>query len=205
MALGDIYRVAVEGLQENQQIVNVFWYLTSVVGAPPDSVQDVADAWQADAQLAFLNIHTTGYALQTLKVRKMSPTIPPPGLPWAILDAHDRPVGVAGSVPGTNLPLSVALVMKLQTDTFTRRGRGRIFFGGVPTSYGNLSAVATPYPAALTTYRDFLDNIIQTTGLTSTYDPVVISRLDQVARSITLAIINPYLRSQRRREIGVGS
>jgi hypothetical protein len=207
MAIGDVYKVSIEGLDENQLIVNIFWYKVFAEGVPASNVVDITNAWEADVKAKYLAIKPLSYSMTWIKARKMSSPIPPPNLPWGAVDGYDRaPLLPGGMAGGSGHPLSVAAVVRLRTSLFNRRGRGRLFIGKVPTPYTMNSALAVPINAALLAFSGQLNTVIDDTGAGHTaYSPVVVSRMDQAAYAIATTDWNPYLRSQRRREIGVGA
>lgn len=109
---------------------------------------------------------------------------------------------VAGTVVAASLPPSVAGVISRFTNLPGPGGRGRIFVPGVPTSWhedGLLSA------AGLAAYSAFLPHLdLQwDPGNGTVYEPVLYKG-GGVAVNIENAVARSVLRSQRRREIGVG-
>lgn len=214
MAVGDLYRLSIHGRQEGQDVINVCYYETSALGSPTDSIVNITDAWRARVEAGWLAIHASTYTLIGLNTRKkqlpivVQPPFPAPPVPWPDTEAYDYvyPTPLAGSQAGLAQPLSVALVLQLRTIAPGRTGRGRLFSGAVPPSFCTASAVAVPVPVSITNLETLLPQAIYTVvGTGSQYKLQVVSRRIGVANDVTFVGHNPYLRSQRRREIGVGS
>jgi hypothetical protein len=131
-----------------------------------------------------------------------------------VRDPRTAPVWASGSYlteiqgvkEGPSLPPSVAAVITRKSELSGRRFRGRIFIPGVATS-DHIDGKLTP--GGFGTMQAFADDIVTTIDLAASYpglelEPRVWSRVNQSSVKMHSAVARWILRSQRRREIGVG-
>jgi len=104
------------------------------VGSPilvPDMAAAIADAWNDTIRL----VQSSSVVLDEVHV-KMGPNATGPD--------GSAPSGNGGAVGGDALPPSVAVLVRKTTATGGKRGRGRMYWPGVPESYVNASGALTP-------------------------------------------------------------
>lgn len=126
-----------------------------------------------------------------------------------LLGFRDTPVSVGGGDAGTSYPPTVAAVIRRRVGTPGRANRGRIYVPGIPNtsaSAGKLQgAVLTAWSAACV---DLGLDCFDEAETTAILEPVLMKR-NAVGTVTTWQVLSywdfdPILRSQRRREIGVG-
>lgn len=200
IADGDAVQINAVGLFFGQVTVTTFFYKLSF-GAPiPDGIPPAlfAQAWFDGYGSSYEDVLSTEWSWMAVEVKDPRTT-----QLWAS-DAVD--VEGAGTLAGSPLPPSVAVVVSRKSTFPGRRGRGRIYIPAVPESYhenGKLS------DAGFAIYKAWSDVFHEATtdtilGVDVTKTPAVWSRLNQTAYPVQAAITRKILRSQRRREIGVG-
>lgn len=118
---------------------------------------------------------------------------------------HITNISTPGTVTGSAQELTyVAHVVRLQTDFAGRRGRGRIYIGGVPM---NLSSSGILSSAAITAYNAVFASIMGVWGPSHTSNfRLVVNQGDNTPdpHPVVTMTLNPIPRVQRRRNIGVG-
>lgn len=107
-----------------------------------------------------------------------------------------------GTVGEESLPPSVAGVISRFTNSNQRTGRGRIFLPAVPETWHQNGGLNLAGQAAYAAFAPILDLPITLAG-GSVLDPVLFRRPNTAVR-VEGTQVRTVLRSQRRREIGVG-
>jgi hypothetical protein len=125
-----------------------------------------------------------------------------------------------GDLPGESLPPQVAAVISLHTGLKGRRRRGRMYVSGLERGNANAGLLDGAQLAGLITFADYLIAQFGVGGANADYRAVVFSpedldfvnkagdpapRVGTLVTDVTTAIVDPVTRSQRRRQIGVGS
>lgn len=143
VATGEIVQVLVQGVIEEQQCENV-WYFRALAADPDMLAHLLADI--AACLLGLIPILAPTYTLERLKAKVVSPAvgseeewIPAPG---------DL---VAGAAAGDAEPSFVSALISLHTTLGGRSGRGRIYIAGVPegSTTGSLLNPEAPLWGAL--------------------------------------------------------
>lgn len=135
MALGNRYRMAVEGTCRDQEIVTTFWYYQNglLPGSRNDGAQYILDQWQRldvarPILNAFLAFMPSEYRLNRIHVFNIDNNF----------DAASILPNRTGALGGTELcPLSAAIVGSVRTGGSGRSFRGRNYFGPVLETYQN--------------------------------------------------------------------
>lgn len=191
---GDRLFLALEGELFLQQTINTFHYeVTGITGTP--TIQDFIEGMIVIMQADFLACCSEEYNLRRWHARRIvaSPT-----------RTYTVEVGAeGGTVAADSLPPSVSTVLKRFTNLPGPTGRGRVFMPGVPTTFhdnGILTALG------LAAYQAFLPHMSLPVNIpaTMTLQPMLFRR-PTTFRALEGAAVNTILRSQRRREIGVGA
>jgi hypothetical protein len=117
-----------------------------------------------------------------------------------------NPVDTPGQISGGALPSGVCAVIRRTTDRAGRRYQGRIYLPGVPITHEDDSEIAV---AKRTLYATFATTMITPLeGMAAGEDYTPVCSLDGAmilaADTIRDAGLDPVLRYQRRRELGVG-
>jgi hypothetical protein len=210
MAVGDVFKVAASGDLYGQLIVNVFHYQQQTGNSSGLSeVESLARAWNDQVFPDLLA--TVGESMQygTIEARSFVPA-------GGVLVGFDLPVTGVGELDDPTLPPTVAVVIRKRTGRLGRRYRGRNYFAGVAASDVASGALVTSGGTptrwgALATA--ILASIVWTATGSPTFIPVVAALDPSVvvtpvgvrATPVTTTFLDQILRSQRRREIGVGA
>jgi len=199
-AVGQDVQINAIGRLFGQQTVTTFFYKLDVDSGVLESADpnDIAQEWGNGMGAAMIDCISSDWELVNVEVR--DPRTPPG---WASGDAPQSQFGV---LAGGSLPPTVAQVITRRSAQAGRRYRGRVFLPGVPTGAhddGELTG------AHLLLLQAFADDMVTTIPLTATAPglilrPVIWSKVNQSSVEMTSAVARLILRSQRRREIGVG-
>lgn len=129
MAVNDVYSVVTKGTLYGVKCANVFHYQVQDQAATNAELrQIIADEFHAaviDSEL--LNVLSEDFVFSCMEVRKIFPD--PTGVPGVFF------ITDAGLVSGEALPASSCYKLRGYSTDFTKRGRGRKYFAGVPLSY----------------------------------------------------------------------
>lgn len=108
----------------------------------------------------------------------------------------------SGDIAEDSLPPSVAAVIGRYTLVPGPGGRGRIFLPAIPQSWNDAGLLSVAGVTAMTDLQQFMaESITPLAG--NTFEPVLWKR-PNLALPLTDTKIQRVLRSQRRREVGVG-
>jgi hypothetical protein len=110
-----------------------------------------------------------------------------------------------GSVQSSSLPSTSTVVLGRQGIVAGRRYQGRIYVPGVPLNHEDNSKIAVGQINAWTLAAEKLKKVLKGATVNDVFVPVVskkqvVTGLD----SVELTSMDPVLRVQRRRELGVG-
>lgn len=205
MAIGDIWRVAVEGTYDGQEVVCTGHFQAKSVGA--------TGAGAATALAGILNGFTTYLCTNLLWSNKH----------WQLLavppTVGDTSFTQAGTSTAAGLPGTVAIVVSLRTGSAGRSYRGRIYVPGVDESVTDKGQLVNPYLSGAQTNLDSNLAVYGDGGSSPDYLWGIYSHKLGDIRSggvligydadaffpIKSGIVRAVLGSQRRRRIGVGS
>jgi hypothetical protein len=191
----------------------------------------LATDWRTNVRASYLGIHTTDYSLLEIRTQVLET----PGQFERRLTAVSDTTGApsAGTIGASIDDMTTAVVVKWRTAIASRHTRGRSYYGPVEqgsTDVGKLVA-ASALDNALTTHLTAMSRYINgAAGVVAGFEQVVYSRpysapkgaytrrvggvltivnsatdFDGMATPVTAASKDTILRTQRRREIGVGS
>ena len=208
MPVGAVYRVAVNSRLYDQLIVNVLHYQQSTANGTADSdMKKLADAYEATVKESLRSVTIMGFSQKLLEVRTMP--IPP-----VALEGYDRVLADGeGLLDENGIPPSGCVVVRKRTAKLGLAYRGRMYVAGVSqeqVSAGQL--LETPYTDLWLPFAGVLKNaIVDVASGSPTFSPVL-SKLvpiegggfELLTTPIISCDVDPVIRSQRRREVGVG-
>lgn len=191
-----ILKITITAIYMGQRCQNVFYLeRPDWVDSMHDSLaQELRDQWVFRVK----GQQNVGFQYQNIQVQKWSGT---PDVPY-LLDI----TGNTGALAGPGYHPSIAVIFTFRTGIATRKGRGRIYNGGVhgetplngvlhPSALGAWSIVAAQLTAiySLTGSSSFTLQV----GPPNTHDQTQFNAVQQI-------ICRPYFGIQRRRNINIG-
>lgn len=196
MAIGDVFRVAISQRLHGQLIVNTLFYRCSVSdGTDSNDATKLLASINAAIIPAFKACQSAELAHEFVVVQKIWPA----PVQMAVFDS----VGAgAGSVAGSSLPTSVAVVLTKTTAFAGPKYRGRTYLAGIPSSYESDSKLNTANAAAFHNLGDLINDSLVNAG--DTFTPILWHRASSTYTVLTNYVLRLSLRNQRRRQIGVG-
>lgn len=192
MAQGDTYRLSLKSHLYGTRCVNVFHYRVESPPSSPSEEDDLFDAFTADLLpklIAVLSNQVTFHCATIQNVASLA------GNPQEYFLQEDN----VGLVVDAALPANKCLVVALYTATYSRNGRGRKYFAGVPITHEIDNSVTVDAKANL----DLLGTALAT-NLTGgagggTYQHVVWSPSLELADTVVRAVAGPQIHSLRGR------
>jgi len=199
MAVGDVYRLALVGRMHGHLTVNTFHYVETVA---PSIIGDVPLLIKNTFQTTVLDLILTAASVQWTAVRIEVQKIWP--LPVA---AHvEYVLSAPGTVAGTSVPDTVALVIQRRGPLAGRRNRGRIYLAGMPiTAYEETTGTwdILAYPG-FQDIADSMTDVLSPVGSTGVWTQALWSVTAHTYVLISGSGFDTVPRSQRKRELGVG-
>lgn len=212
--VGDIYRVACRGELFGQEVVHVTYWLqstpnTSGISSRRQLSQFLANAWVGNLS----PLQTPSFSIIDVTVTDVVPFGDTSGEDVF----SDNPLPFAGTSTLTvTCPPATAVVGRKRTSLIGRKFRGRNYYTGIPigsTSLGQLTnSGLTGWTAGVSAF------IAPFNGFggdnTPTFLPLIVGvlttneagkPLTYRSTQVTSTDVDPILRQQRRREIGVGA
>lgn len=193
--MGDVYRASILASVNGVGCVNVMHWEEVSVGSNPNRLESLRD-WLSDptpgTNFAFWwqQCVANDTTLSCMKLQKVDPA--PEGTMRHYFVSHS---GAAGASPA---PSNLCLVIRLYSDTATKRGRGRHFFAGLAKE----SLIGGNYTGVMTTPLGELANMFSGLGTAadgSVYRGSVYSPTDDVYRDCRIAHWDPIPRNHRSR------
>jgi len=195
MAVNDIYRVVMTGQLHGQTILQTLHYRVDANSGPNDQAQ-LASRADAVIGLALKQNLSDEYAYQSATVQRIYPGIP----------TYPVVVGTtagAGAVNTPSLPTEVCAVFTKITGFAGPRYRGRAYISGLPTTYVTDSvlngvgvAAVAPIAVSMTQQLSFVGG--------ASFTPILWHDPSATYTDVTQRITRTTIRSQRRRQVGVG-
>ena len=189
----DVVAVQVVGLLFGQQTITTFhWRINSLTG--PTTLTDLLTAIATPLVPGMQPLCSNNWVAQVLRGRRVTPNP---------TRSYEVPIiGGTGTVVSESLPPSVAGVISRFTNSASRRGRGRIFVPAVPELFHDAGLLNNAGMNAYQAFAPMLD-LPLALPLVGEIDPVLFTR-PNTAVNVEGSTVRKVLRSQRRREIGVG-
>lgn len=197
MALGDKYRVAVVGLIQGQEWINVLHYnqiTADGINTGTDAVASALINSVLDLYLPCLNPLVT---LNWLDIQRIAPGTAGP--------TNRTIVGMTGTRTGTMLPSEVAAVVSKKGDFGGRSGRGRAYIPGA--NIADMVQATGYWTDGFISSLNSLGTAItgQIAGVdTATFVAGMWNHTTHVFTAVNFSTINRVPRVQRRRQIGRG-
>jgi len=198
MAIGDIFRLAVEGRgPQDQQLVNTLYFKQETATIFDTPSEDLAEAFDADCVQSglFTALFHVNNSIVKLSVRGI--TDPEVGFDY------EYPTPVPGDGTGDMLPPSQSCVVTWNTGFIGRANRGRNYIW--PTSEANQSQgyFGQGYLTGVGAYADAV-RLMGDGIATASWQQVVWSSVNNSAKDVISATPKALVNNQIRRKAGVG-
>lgn len=196
MAIGDIFRLSMEGIGPNaQEVVNVF-HFRQATSTGSDTGEELCVAFEEDIVPLYATLISDDCLITKLEARNVTQP----------LFGFDYPISpqVPGDLSGETLPSMVAAVVSWRTGLIGRSRRGRSYVWPTTEAQQNLTQWIPTYITLLETWAIAMSNITDS-GSGATYIHCVWSTVLATDFTVTSAIVDPIAGTQRRRRPGRGS
>lgn len=206
MPLGSLAQFRLQGLLHGQ-VVMCTWLYESDAEVPDAAVamQFAAAQFEEDVWIPALQ---PALSIELNSIRIYGQWVSP----IRLVPTQYNPATTVGAVSGSALPSGVSIVVRKLSEYSGHRYRGRVFLPGIPVTAESDSSVATAWMTANASAIQFAMinalnmNVAGSAKLwpvVGSYNPNVQPHTKQVVR-VTSAVVDPIIRYQRRREVGVG-
>lgn len=202
MAVGDILETTLEwqNVDRGDRYNNVFHWYVNIEATDGDNEFSATEAINSkivDTILPLLNVKCR---FRTTLTQRVYP------LPRTAGSLHDNGLGTIGAIAGDALPPSCSLVIRKRTNFAGRRYRGRLFCPMLSESDQVNGIWAGANYLALAAAWDNLLAVNLSGALDLECIPVIFPKggSSASAKIVTSSSSDPVVRSQRRREVGVG-
>lgn len=193
MVQGDIAALTVTGVLHGQTVQSVLHYRKINQGAGNELA--LIQAWQTSVKPQYLNCCSAEYEMTQLAAQIVGP-----GAPEA---PFVQPIGFSnGEGSANSLPSSVAACITKRSLTPGKKGRGRVYMPAVPTTFevdSKLNDTGFQTYAAL---GDILKTVLAA-GATN-FEFGIFHRSNKTFSPVISCLAREVLRTQRRRQVGVG-
>lgn len=196
MALGDIFRLSIEGFgPQNQQLVNVFHYRQEGTIGNTNGIE-LIDGWIQDVQPEYLACISDQCAITKMEVRRTDN-------PAIGVDYSPDPIAT-GLLTGDAMSPNNPAIITWRTFLFGRSYRGRTYMWPGDEVGVEAGQVNTTYSDLLDIFATAAQNITESvTG--AVYQLQVWSPTLNSAEPVQSWQVQPFLGVQRRRRSGTGA
>jgi len=191
MALNDVLQATVEMRVAGEYCANVLHYREAVGSTDDVPAKSLAEAIVATIIPDWAALISEQVIFACCYVRRIRPT---PGITYTAL------LTTPGEVVSEAIPSSSALVVSLASEVATKRGRGRIYFAGLPESSqagGSLEGTVVAGWEALAAL--LIDPLVATGGNTGEWQLGVYSRSAVEINDALVTVVRSNLAQQRGR------
>jgi hypothetical protein len=198
MNAGDIVQVTVQMRMYQQIMLNTYHYrLTADVADGAASIDELLAVFDQSHVQEYCNFLSTAVTFGDIVGQKIWPIRYLPQL-------HTPVFGDQGLVDSEPVTTSVAAVIRRKSILASKSARGRVYIPGIPFTNTQESQLPLATMTAIELLADVFADVFPITG-PSSFEPVIYNRSDpQASAPVILAQVDPILRNQRRRQIGVG-
>lgn len=192
MAIGDVYEVTVVSQVNGQRVVNVQHFGEAVECTDDIPARSICAMWEDVFLPLYLAALSNEGSVQCIYARRIDPTL---GIPFLVVETSSP-----GLVAAESVPSNAAAVISFYTSLYSRSGRGRQYFSGVPESHVADGVMDTPYVGDLQDYADlFLEPQDAPTPYSGSWVGLVWSPTLGTGHIILAAVVSPSMGSMRSR------
>lgn len=197
MAFGDLHKVNLVGTLHGQTVMNALYYFDL---GPAGGVADLISTLSTSTfQTHWLAPLSDDYSLDRYDGQTSSGGV--------LSFVFTQTAGIAGAVANFACPSEVAVVIRKRTALAGRKYRGRWYVPGIPFINTLESQIDPAQLAAWNTLSGDLETTIMSVAGNS-YQPTLVplwkNGVLPAGQPLTICVVDPILRSQRRRQIGRG-
>lgn len=193
-----VVEIQVLGRLHGQRTRNVFHYRytgsTSLDG--PTTLDALMDEFEAEILAGWFIVTSSEWMCDGVQCQLISPTR---------YRSRFKAIAQAGQVQGNSLPTTTCVVLRRTAILSGRRYQGRIYVAGVPTSSENDSQLSAAVLANWTGLASNLKEPLEGGTAVECFVPNLARTAPASGvTDVELTALDPILRIQRRREVGVG-
>lgn len=149
MAANDVYRAAINTIVNGINCLNVFHFIqidNDGVEVPPDSLKAALETILLPAWVPFLSPQAI---ITSVVIRRILPTGSQPS-------TYNFVAGDGTNAGTEAMPPNVAVVASHYSNTLTKRGRGRVYYAGIPQTEIENSVPKATFVALFATFKSVL-------------------------------------------------
>lgn len=191
MAVGDKYLVSTQGSLYGVTCVNVFNYNETQESSDDFPALAICEAFVEDLLPTWLLAVSSSFTVHCVTGEVISAG---PATPQVIALTSSN----VGDLTGQSLPANQVVCVSMYTGTFTKRGRGRHYFSGIPFDHELDNAISNDLAALYATFKEALTQPITEAG-GGQWEPVVHSKAANAFPPIIGAEYSPQVRLNRSR------
>jgi hypothetical protein len=186
------------GTLHGQRTRNIFHYRytgsTQLDG--PTTLDALMDEFEAEIQTPLRLLLSNEWMNDGVMAQLISPTR---------YRARFKAVATAGGVVSSSLPSTSCVVLRRKAIASGRQYQGRVFIPGIPTQYEDNSRLGAGVIAGWTAAADLLKEPLEGGTAVEAFVPTITKIGPATALyDVDIVELDTILRSQRRREVGVG-
>lgn len=195
LSLADVLEITVHGAIFDMETVNVFHYeVSDATGAP--TLAGAIAAFNTAFKDSWRNCVSADWTWAFTRAQVIKP------LPRGMF--VDEVGGQQGLIESDSCPPATAVVIRKRTAIAGRANRGRVYVCGLPESAHVGGKILSDFHGVWQNLTDKVDDVLSITG-GGALTPVIFHRAIRTFEIIKSAAFDRVVRSQRRREVGVGS
>ena len=193
MPSGDIWKLDVVTSQQGVNAANIFyWKQIGETNNPANETTAVRDAFQDTILFPWKSMVSNRVTFSGMRIQRWQPK--------AILPTIVPFTGEVGLIDAEPLQSTKAALMAIYTTEVSARGRGRMFFMGIPETAVQVNQFQLLTIGTLETLVDAFGGIIQASGDTATFKMGVWSATDEAFYDATNTVARPTIYQQRSRQ-----
>lgn len=193
-----VVQITTRGMLNGQLILNTFHYRNDVAVADgSNDLISLLEEFNGDVQSNLADATSSDMDFLGTMAQFIWPI-------RYVAEIDSNNVTTPGQVVSDPVPNTVAVVIRRRSFLANKSARGRIYVAGIPNTFQTASQVNGVGQPVLALLANKLDNV-QTTTAGTKYRPVIFDRQQpENSEEVSSTALDEILRSQRRREIGVG-
>jgi len=189
--MGDKYTLSTEGSLYGVRCVNVFSYEETAPTSDPFAALALCDAFVEDVLPSWLACVSSSYTVHCVTAAEIAPGPAAPQIKTLV-------TANIGSRNAAALPANRVVCCSMYTATYTKRGRGRHYFAGIPEPDEGDNAISTELFQLYETFAQKLIDPVNESG-GGQWKPVLWSKTANLFPELTAFAASPQVRTLRGR------